>query len=239
VNDPADLDEAASAATAAGAEVTRIAANVIAGQGEGVQITLPSEHLLTLYYHADKIGYATGMENPDPVSSTAVGGGQANHLDHVLLATENLQETSDFLIDVLDFNQSERVKDPAGNMMISFLCCGNTMHDLALGPGPNGHLHHMAFMLDDRGDVIRGVDLLKEKGVPTFEYGLSRHGIGGVATVYFHDPSGNRQEFFSGAYLTPGVIGRVPPITWTVDHLTRGAFYYENAVTETFFAETT
>ncbi|MCG2635322.1 MAG: VOC family protein [Gammaproteobacteria bacterium] len=238
VNDPADLDNAAAAAEAAGANVTRIAANEIAGQGEGVQITLPSTHLLTLYYHADKIGYACGMENPDPVGSTETGG-KVNHLDHCLISAENPAEVTEFLVKVLDFGQSERAMDPGGNMMISFLFCGNTMHDLALGPGPNGHLHHLAFMVDDRGDVVRGVDLLKEKGVPTFDYGLSRHGIGGVQTVYFHDPSGNRNEFFSGAYVTPGIPDRVPPITWTMDHLTRGAFYYENAVPETFFDETT
>ena len=239
VNDPADLQTAATAAESAGAKVTRIAVNEVAGQGEGVQITLPSEHLLTLYYHADKIGYAAGMENPDPTDNKRVDGGRVNHLDHCLISVENPTEVTDFLINVLDFGQSERAMDPGGNLMLSFLFCGNTMHDLALGPGQNGQLHHLAFMMDDRGDVIRGVDMLKEKGVPTSEFGLSRHGIGGVQTVYFHDPSGNRNEFFSGAYVTSGVPGRVPPITWTMDHLTRGAFYYENAVPETFFDETT
>ena len=239
VNDPADLDEAAAAVAAYGLPVTRVAAHNIAGQGEGVRFPLPSGQHMLLYFHADKIGYATGMENPSPVPPQGTPGGRVTHLDHTLLAAQNPQDDVKFLTEVLDFSLTEKVVDPAGNTLAAFLTCGHTMHDLAIGPGPDGHFHHMAFGMDSRTEVIHGVDLLKENAVPALEYGITRHGISGVTTIYFHDPSGNRNEFYNGAYLAPGAPGWVPPIVWQAEHFARGAFYYENAVPETFFAEVT
>ena len=61
VNDPSDLVEAAEAASAHGLAVRDVPLGEIAGQGPGVMITLPSEHNMLLFYHADKIGYAGGI----------------------------------------------------------------------------------------------------------------------------------------------------------------------------------
>jgi hypothetical protein len=79
-------------------------------------------------------------------------------------------------------------------------------------------------------------DLLKSRNVPTMEFGLTRHGIAGVTTVYFFDPSGNRNEFQCGAYETPGVPDRVELVTWDADSLNNKAvFYYEAAAEPKFF----
>nr|ART40367.1 K338 [uncultured bacterium] len=36
-------------------------------QGQGVMITLSSGHVLNLFYHSDRLGYSSGMNNPDIV----------------------------------------------------------------------------------------------------------------------------------------------------------------------------
>jgi catechol 2,3-dioxygenase len=239
VSDPADLEEAAAAAREWGLKAERMPAGTLRGQGSGLAITLPSEHRFVLFHHADKIGYETGMRNPDPVPGSARPGLRVTHLDHTLLATERQAETVRFLEEVLDFQLTEKVVDPAGNIIAAFLSSGHTMHDVAFGPGPNGHFHHMAFGVESRGEVIEGVDLLKETDTPALEYGISRHGVAGVTTIYFHDPSGNRNEFFNGAYPVTGVRGAVPPIVWSMAEFPRGAFYYESDIPQQFFAEVT
>ena len=235
VSDPSDLVEAAEAAAEHGLKVVDVPEGEIAGQGPGVMITLPSSHNMLLFYHTDKIGYANGMRNPTPGTPKNKIGAKVTHLDHTLLSCENAEPTVDFLTKVFDFNLTEKVVDPGGNIIAAFMSCTNTMHDLALGPGPNGTFHHMAFGMHSRGEVLEGADILKEDDVPALEYGVSRHGIAGVTTIYFHDPSGNRNEFFNGAYQAAGKPDVVPPVIWDVENFPRGAFYYEAQVPEGFF----
>lgn len=239
VGDVADLAEAAAAAGARKLPVSTMPAGTLAGQGEAVVITLPSQHRFALFHHAAKIGYVTGMRNPDPVTATHSPGARVTHLDHTLLATAHAAETVQFLEEVLEFTLTEKVVAPDGQIIAAFLSCSNTMHDVAFGPGPDGHFHHIAFGVESRAEVIDGVDILQQHRTPTVEFGISRHGIAGVTTVYFHDPSGNRNEFFNGAYAVPGIPGQLSPILWGAADFARGAFYYENAVPERFFAEVT
>ncbi len=52
----------------------------------------------------------------------------------------------------------------------------------------------------------------------------TRHGITRGETTYFFDPSGNRNETFTGL----GYLGQpdMPVITWTEEELARGIFYH-------------
>lgn len=239
VNDPNDLEEAESACVAWGLKTRFVEAGEIKGVGKSLAITLDSGQQLHLYYQIDKIGYAQGMENPSPAVPDGRKGGKVSHLDHILINSEHPQATADFFIEVLDFSNSENILGPDGSPLALFLSCGHTMHDVAIGGGPNNAFHHMAFAVDNRSDVIEGVDILMENHTPTLEYGLSRHGISGVTTVYYHDPSGIRNEFYNGAYLAAGAPGWVEPIIWPMTEFPRGGFYYESAIPETFFGEVT
>lgn len=235
VNDPADLADAAERARAYGLHAEAVAAGTLQGQGEGMMITLPSQHRINLFYHSDGVGYEGGMRDPSPVAEQTDGVNPLSHLDHALIVCSNPADTIRFLRDELDFNLSECGVAPDGSLFLGFLSAGNTMHQIAIAPGPDGGLHHVAFYVHDRADVIRRTDLLKVRGVPTLEYGVTRHGVAGVTTVYFFDPSGNRNEFQCGAYETSGVSGRVPPIHWSMESLGRATFYYEASVPEPFY----
>ncbi|MBS1188314.1 MAG: hypothetical protein H6R10_106 [Rhodocyclaceae bacterium] len=235
VSAPEDLQEAADKAAAAGLKVEWLKAGDILGQGESVMITLPSTHRINLFHHSEDIGYETGMRDPDPILKNVDGVNPVSHLDHALMVCSNPAETIRFLRDELDFNLSECGTAPDGTLFLGFLSAGNTMHQLAVAPGPDGGLHHIAFYVYDRADLIRRVDLLKHRGVPTLEYGLTRHGVAGVTTTYFFDPSGNRNEFQCGAYETSGASGRVRPINWKPEDLGQATFYYEGSVPEQFY----
>jgi catechol 2,3-dioxygenase len=199
------------------------------GQGEGVKITLPSGHVFNLFYHSDNIGYTYGMKDPDIIKDNLNGVWPVTHLDHTLLAGNDCDKTAKFLEEVLDFSLTETINGPDGKPFAFFLTTSNTVHNVAFAPGAPNSLHHFAFYVSERADVIRRVDMLKHKQVPTFDFGISRHGVGGVSTTYFFDPSGNRNEFQCGIYEAPLIPKTVPPIVWAGEHIPRGLFYYESA----------
>ena len=76
----------------------------------------------------------------------------------------------------------------------------NQIHDLAVLDGPHGKLHHFAFQLGDWVEIGRAADLFSMDDVP-IDIGPTRHGITRGQTIYFFDPSGNRNEVFAGGYL--------------------------------------
>ena len=61
--------------------------------------------------------------------------------------------------------------------------------------------------------------------------GPTRHGITRGTTIYFFDPSGNRNEVFCGGYIT---YPDSPTITWTTEDIGRAIFYFEREVNERF-----
>jgi catechol 2,3-dioxygenase len=137
-----------------------------------------------------------------------------------------------FFAECLDFRAAERlVADLKKPMLLgSWMFCTNTPHDIAIIRGPNGKLHHFAFWLNDWSEVLRAGDVFGRDDVPV-DVGPTRHGITRGTTIYFFDPSGNRNEVFSGGYLTSPDF---PTITWTADHLNQGIFYIGREVNERF-----
>ncbi|MCG2633603.1 MAG: VOC family protein [Gammaproteobacteria bacterium] len=235
-----DLAVAEQLITKAGAAVQHISAGEEKGQGRAIRFQLPSQQTIELYYHADKLPYLNGMENPDPVLREGeVAGVKCSRLDHLLISTTDVEANMKFMRDILDFGTSEQLVDDAGVPQAVWLFCTNTMHDMAMSPGPDGGLQHLAFWVDNRSDVVNAVDVFKKNNVRTFDYGLTRHGVSGGTTVYFFDPSGNRNEIFTGPYMTTPVPGRVAPISWDMENFPRGAFYYENELDMNFFGELT
>src|SRR5829696_3721422 len=240
MGDPDDLAELETLAERAGAQVRRLPAGSEPGIGEILAFRLPSEHEVWAYHSTQNIGFAEGMDNPDPVGvDSAIGSIGAQHLDHVALCAPDIDDLSKFLIEELDFDESEVVVAPDGKRAVTFLFCTNTMHDVAIVPGPGAGLHHVSFEGENRAAIVRAVELLRHRDVPTMAYGMTRHGLAGVTTTYFHDPSGNRNELFSGPYATPGAQGMVPPIEWEISELGRGAFYYENELDMPFMTTVT
>lgn len=235
VNDVNDLAEAEAVAKDWGLVTQRVADEEVLGQGKGVMITLPSGHVLNLFYHSDRLGYSCGMHNPDTVLEHLDGVTPVTHLDHALLAGNDCDKTVKFLMEALDFNLTETILAPDGSPFAFFLTTSSTIHNLAFAPGPSNGLHHIAFYVNDRADVIRRVDMLKRRKIATLGYGISRHGIGGVTTTYFFDPSGNRNEFQCGVYEASTIRGNVPPIVWAGENIPRGTFYYEATIPPNFF----
>jgi len=68
------------------------------------------------------------------------------------------------------------------------------------------------------------------------DIGPTRHGATRGYTIYFFDPSGNRNEVFAGGYT---YYPDSPLRTWTGDELGKNVFYYEKQLNERFLTVVT
>lgn len=199
--------------------------------GDGLRVIMPSDHVMELYTEMEYVGTDTGTLNPHPWSR-ATRGAAVHRLDHALIGAEDPALVERFFMECLDFRVAERlITDPGdADLIATWLFCGQKAHDIAVIKGENGKLHHWAYWLEDWNEVLRAGDLFSMEDVP-IDLGPSRHGITRGKTIYFFDPSGNRNEVFSGGYITGADF---PTITWTADHMSQGVDYIVREVRETF-----
>jgi len=199
--------------------------------GDGLRVVLPSEHVVELYTEIDYLGTETGVLNPDPWYRDARGAA-VHRLDHALIGAEDPTLIERFFAECLDFRPSERlITDPADpDLIATWMFCGQKAHDLAVIKGENGKLHHWAYWMEDWNEILRAGDIFSMDDV-SIDIGPTRHGITRGKTIYFFDPSGNRNEVFSGGYITGADF---PTITWTADQLGKGIVYISREVNDRF-----
>jgi len=135
--------------------------------------------------------------------------------------------------EVLDFYLVEQiVVGPEGSVKAAtWLARTSTPHDLAFLGGPQMGLHHIAFFLESWDDLLKAADVMG-KHHTKINAGPTRHGVTRGATIYFFDPSGNRNETFAGL----GYISQPdrPVTTWTEDKLGYGIFFHSGEVMPSF-----
>ena len=168
--------------------------------------------------------------NPHPWPD-GLRGISPHRLDHALLSGDDVQSTTRLFTEALGFVQTEKVISLDGEQLIaSFLSTSMTGHDVAFIKGPDAKLHHVGFYLDNWYDVLKASDILSRNEVE-IEVTPTRHGITRGETIYFYDPSGNRNEVYTGGYA---VYSDFPTITWTEDKIGTGIFYHRRQLNETF-----
>jgi catechol 2,3-dioxygenase len=65
----------------------------------------------------------------------------------------------------------------------------------------------------------------------SIDIGPTRHGLTHGKTIYFFDPSGNRNEVFCGGdYTYPDH----KPVTWQAEQLGKAIFYHDRVLNERF-----
>lgn len=200
--------------------------------GEGLRITMPSEHTMDLYYDMEFAGTETGAINPEAWPRNVRGVG-THWIDHALIAVEDPALVERFMGECLDFRIAERaiVSMEQPDLIGSWMTCGESPHDLAFVGGPNGKLHHFAYHLEDWSSILKAGDIFSMDDVP-IDVGPTRHGITRGQTIYFFDPAGNRNEVFAG--LGYRVHKDFPTINWTADQLAKGIFYHAREISDSF-----
>jgi catechol 2,3-dioxygenase len=200
---PEALEEAAKRVEAAGIQGEWVDVHKI---GRAYRFTGPYGHTLTLHWdvtrHKDTEGDAASIY-PDRPSRRSKVAGAPRQLDHVTIATSDVDGFVKWYVDVLGFRFMARtVLDEAPISVFSVLTTNEKSHDLGVvldGSTRAGRVNHYAFWVDTREELLIAADVLGENGYP-IEYGPSIHGIGEQNFLYYREPSSLRIELNTGGY---------------------------------------
>jgi catechol 2,3-dioxygenase len=225
-----DLDTYQQRLEAAGVATKRFAAGELGpGSGNTLRFQTPSDHTIELVHGMEQVGNMLPLHNPPPEPLGLVGI-HPPRIDHLFLMCEDVDETTAFFQDMLDFRLTELIMSDDGHQLASFMERSHSSHDIAFIVGPQGAFHHVAFWLDNWNDLRDAADICAYHGV-RIDAGPTRHGATRGWGLYFFDPAGNRNEVYTGGYY---VDPDREPIVWTEAEMGRAIFYYEGVVDQRF-----
>ncbi len=136
-------------------------------------------------------------------------GVQPQKFGHMAFTTRDPQKITQFYCDVLGF----RVSDWIGSRF-SFLRCGPNHHTINFAHGPTEGIHHIAFEMRDRADLLEACDTLARREVQLV-WGPSRHVVGHNMAAYHQNPSDLRIELFTELdQMSDESLGYFDPRPW-------------------------
>lgn len=232
----ADLDKFADRLRAMNVKVETVPAGEQPGVGRRIRFVTPTRHTIDLFAEMELSSDAPMVSNPD-VWKREPRGMRATRFDHCALSGVDIDGSAKIFTEALDFEVTEKlVDDPSNTRLAIFLSCSNKAHDVAfLGYPEDGKIHHTSFLLESWHDVGHAADVITRYNISR-DIGPTRHGITRGQTIYFFDPSGNRNETFSGGY---SYYPDNPTRQWSSDQAGKGIFYYEGQLTDSFMNVTT
>lgn len=233
VENEAFLDELSRRTEAFGLPCEWIAANTDQpGVGRRLAVTLPTGHRFEFYATIEMAEDHPTLLNPD-IWQKEPHGMAPDRFDHALLYGPNSAEAHRYCIEVMEMAVVEKLEVSEGNNLCLWLSCNNKAHDVAILEHPEpGKLHHIAFHLEGWHEIGRASDLISIHNV-SLDAGPMRHGITRGQTIYFFDPSGNRNETFAGGYM---YFNDNPVRKWDMEHAGKGVFYYTRQLNERFLS---
>jgi catechol 2,3-dioxygenase len=205
------------------------------GHGPAYQFKDPDDHLMELYYETELYEppehLRPALKN---VQQRFTGRGAAvKRLDHVNLLAADVVANRRFAQDYLGFRLYEAIERDDGTEMGAWMSLTIAAHELiyvADHAGANGRLHHLAFWVDTREEMLRASDLFLDNDVP-IEQSPSKHAVAQGFFLYVYEPGGNRVEVTSGGYYVYNPDH--PPTIWTEAERARGQAWGVRTV-ETF-----
>jgi catechol 2,3-dioxygenase len=137
-------------------------------------------------------------------------------LDHVNYLARDVEANKGFVTETLGARATEQIRLDDGTISGIWMTFTNKGYDVVYvndWTGSMGRLHHVAFAVDQREDILRGADLFLEKGVH-IETGPHKHAIQQTFFLYVYEPGGNRIEIVNaGARLVLAPDWQL--VTWT------------------------
>jgi len=229
-----DLDAFRSRIEEFGTAVEEIPAGEQPGLGPRLSFVVPTGHRIELFAEMALSKNGPMIRNPE-IWRDEPHGMRVTRFDHCNLHGPDIPGVIKFFTEVLDFSLSEAAESPDG-VIAAFLSCSNKAHDIAFIHRPDpGKFHHAAFWLDSWHEVGQAADVIARHDIP-LDIGPTRHGITRGQTIYFFDPSGNRNEVFSGGFI---YYPDNPQRVWSVDKIGKAIFYYQRELNERFMSVVT
>ena len=209
--------------------VKRLPAGTVRGFGELVQVQDPLGFPLQFFWEAEHLERYT--QRYDEHRSPAL-----LRLDHFNILTPDVAGGERYY-ETLGFRLAEQIQDDAGTKYAVWMFRKPSVHDIALTAGDGPRLHHFAFNVAERHEVLHLCDRLGDlRQAFRIERGPGRHGVSNALYVYLRDPDGHRIEVFTQHYYTGDPDN--PIKTWSV-HDERRRSWWGHAVKPTWYTEGT
>jgi catechol 2,3-dioxygenase len=180
--------------------------DAVTGHGPAYRFKSPGGHTQEVFWEVERFQPSDDQRSTLPIRAQRFFpiGAAARQIDHVTLATGQMNEDIAFYRDVLGsrFMECTVLEQDDEVPFFSQMSNNEQSHDLGLvadHAGPAGRSHHLAYWLDLPTDVTRAADVVMESGTP-IEFGPGKHGHGENTYLYFREPGGHRIELFSGGY---------------------------------------
>jgi catechol 2,3-dioxygenase len=187
------------------------------GHGRAYQFTDPDGHLLELYYDSEKYqaphALRPALKNqPQRTPDHGIG---VRRLDHTNFLARSPLDNRLFLQQRLGARLTEHIVFDDSTEMGVWLTFTNKAYDVVYTrdeTGSTGRLHHIAYWVDNREDVLRAADIYLENDIP-IEFAPGKHAIAQGFFLYTREPGGTRVEIATGSYLIFDPDWQ--PIVWT------------------------
>lgn len=227
VRGQAEVDAAQKYFHEQGVPTRRVPAGATRGIGEAVRISDPLGFTVEFFYDAEHTARFTQRYDLHPA-------GAITRLDHFNVMVPDVAAANAYYAG-LGFGVAETIEDGAGHLYASWMYRKPTVHDIALTGGDGPRLHHIAFALHERAQVMHVCDVLGALGKEThIERGPGRHGVSNAFYLYLRDPDGHRIELYACDYWTGDPDN--PTIRWSVDDPRRRSLW-GHAVVPSWYAE--
>lgn len=219
---PEDVDGFADLLEGDGIEVTRVEAGTEPGQGDAIRFTTATGHPFEIFYDLDRPPAPQELRArlKSNVSRAHRRGISPRRLDHINITHTDVAGGMTWLGDRLGFKVREFITAGPRGMVSAWSSVTSQVHDLALTADLGGRpsrLHHIAYALDTREELMLGADLLRELEIP-IDLGPGMHGVGRSMFCYVLDPgSGHRVELYQGSYQIHDPDWE--PIEWTASEI--------------------
>ena len=175
------------------------------GHGRAYRYRGPGGQVHELFYDDRRHVPPAGMESPFPdrPQRYVPRGIYPRMIDHVTVMTDDPIRDAEWYRDTLGSTFTEYTVLPHADIPVFAMSTNNEKsHDLGLildQSGVPGRLHHVAWWVDSREDLLRAADILLNADT-AIEFGPGRHGMGEQDYLYFREPGGVRIELNSGGY---------------------------------------
>jgi catechol 2,3-dioxygenase len=194
------------------------------GHGPAFTTQDPDGHLIELYYETE--WYVAPPELRPALKNQAQRfpgrGANVRRLDHLNLLATDIRATRLFLESHLGLRTTEQIVFEEGEMGAWFTAT-NKSYDLAYTLDHTripARLHHVAYAVDSREEVLRAADICLENGV-YIETGPHKHAVQQTFFLYVYEPGGNRVEVCNaGARLILAPDWK--PVVWNRDERSKG-----------------
>src|SRR5450755_1305123 len=175
------------------------------GHGPAYQFRDPDGHRMELFYESER--YRPPEELRPRLKNVPQRhvdrGASVKRIDHVNILAADVAANRRFAEDLLGFRTYEQVILNSGEESGAWMSLTIAAHELiyvADHAGASGRLHHLAWFVDTREELLRAADLFLDSDVP-IEAAPSKHAVAQGMCLFVYEPGGNRVEVTTGTHF--------------------------------------